>query len=196
MSHPPEPTWYTLSDAASVLNVSPRTVERRIAAGELSCRKDSKGRRMVGILDGQLGPERQVVHAMTASAQAASDSAHVLAVALERANADLAWTRQQADQWQAEARANRRWAGVAALVACLTSSVTVALVVQGVVGVRQPSDGLSDRTAAVDPPVVQRRTSDVAVLDTPEWQPLPVDPFDDPVGRMMLAAGTTDCDPE
>jgi hypothetical protein len=68
-------------------------------------------------------------------------------------------------------------------------SVTVGLVVmsdQGDGAVRQ-SSGIVSVVEGVSPPVdVQRRTSEVAV----------VDPYDDPVGRMMASAVDADCDNE
>lgn len=196
MSAPSEVLWHTLPDAASVLGVSVRTVERRVAAGELECRKDGKGRRQVGILPGQLDQERHAIQAMTASARASSDAASVLAVTLERTRVDLEWTRNQVDQWRdqadnwrTQATSWRRWAGAGFLAAGLAVSVTVALAFvadQDGGRVRQSSGIVTEFEEASPPVDVQRRTSEVAV----------VDPFDDPVGRMMEAAMNADCDDE
>ena len=196
MSTTSELTWHSLPDAASVLGVSVRTVERRIAAGELECRKDGKGHRQVGVLPGQLDQERHAIQAMTATARASSDAASALAVTLERTRTDLEWTRTQVDQWRdqadnwrTQATTWRRWAGAGFLAAGLAVSVTVGLVVvsdQGDGAVRQSSGSVSV-VEGVSPPVdVQRRTSEVAV----------VDPYDDPVGRMMASAVDADCDNE
>ena len=189
MSTTSDLTWHSLPDAASVLGVSVRTVERRIAAGELECRKDGKGHRQVGILPGQLDQERHAIQAMTATARASSDAASVLAVTLERTREDLEWTRNQVDHWRTQATSWRRWAGAGFLAAGLAVSVTVGLVVmpdQGDGAVRQ-SSGIVSVVEGVSPPVdVQRRTSEVEV----------VDPYDDPVGRMMASAVDPDCDNE
>jgi excisionase family DNA binding protein len=170
------PTWLTMAEAAARLNLSTRTVARRIAAGQLRTQRTPDGRTLVAVDTADLPVEAQAVAAVQATAEGSRQAALALADALPALQRvyEAAVDAAGRAAVQAEARAtaaerNASWWRVACLTACLPGVMGVLLAVwQGRQG-GQVADSLS---ATPEPPVSAMVPASVAVEDaTDGWHP-------------------------
>lgn len=125
-------TWVLIPDAAALLGVSTRTIERRIAGGQLE-RQERDGRVFVGIPDDLRAPADRMIEAVQADAlqlramaasitSTAEQTLSVMQSALARA--DAATVMAEARTVSAEARSRRAgWlaGGLAVLVGGLVA---------------------------------------------------------------------------
>jgi excisionase family DNA binding protein len=172
----PAPTWLTMAEAAARLNVSTRTVARRIAAGDLRTQRTSDGRVLVAVEVRDQPVEAQAIAAVQATAEGSRQAALALADALPALQRAYEAATQAAGQAvaAAEARANAAqqaasWWRVACLTACLPGVVAVVGLLLGRAGTGHGADVLS---AAPEPPVGSEVTAETAVEDAPTgWRP-------------------------
>jgi hypothetical protein len=169
MSSPTLP-WQTLTDAAAALGVSTRTLQRRIAAGELPSRKDERGRVVVQVALDALPPEVAATHAL----QTHADAHQQQAVALAQQVAVLT---RLAEQHHAELQRVRDDNRLAIRAWQVAASVAVAAsVILGAVSIRNGSDGVTSRQpddmAVVPAPAVLQRVRQVSVVDD-AWKGVP-----------------------
>ena len=155
--------WQLMADAAAALGVSIRTLQRRIVAGELTSRKDQRGRVEVQVSVADLPDKVAVVHAMQNHAAAHKQQASALAEQVE-------FMRSMVDGIRADARSQvRAWQLVAAVA-------VVAAVVFGAVSVRNSFVGVTHgqmtATAVVPVPDVLERGGQAVVVDD-DWQGVP-----------------------
>lgn len=140
-------TWRLMPEAAALLGVSVRTLERRVAAGRYTLMHDPEGRRLVDV--GADAPaEAALVQEVRQAGEDARHQSQVLAVALERVTAqqehalarlagELEVARQQeaqARQATEQARRVGRWGWMAAaggLAACAALGATLAHTLMG-----------------------------------------------------------------
>lgn len=150
-------TWMTIPEAATVLGCSPRTVERRLARGELR-RQERDGRVLVAIPDSLRRPADRMVEAVQQDAahmrqlsaavtQATEQAGMVLREAVTQARADAAAAIERAVQ--AEQGVRQAWRVSAALAAALVGALSVTVTVWVVRGEevarsRQEARQLSD----------------------------------------------------
>lgn len=169
-------TWLTMAEAAARLNLSTRTVARRIAAGQLRTQRTPDGRTLVAVEAADLPVEAQAVAAVQATAEGSRQAALALADALPALQRvyEAAVDAAGRAAVQAEARAtaaerNASWWRVACLTACLPGVMGVLLAVwQGRQG-GQVADSLS---ATPEPPVAAKVAAPVAVEDALDgWRP-------------------------
>lgn len=148
-------TWTTVASAASVLNVHPRTIERRIASGRMQSRRADDGQLQVlvdmpGPVESQPDPLETVrelaqdqVNLATGSASALVRFAHDDA---ERARQELVLVRQESDR----VRRGSRWAwgsvATMAAVVCLAVGWTTHRVTKSDAEI----DRLNEHAAAVE----------------------------------------------
>jgi phage protein D len=159
-----------LTDAAAALGVSTRTLQRRIAAGELPSRKDERGRVMVQVALDALPPEVAATHAL----QTHADAHQQQAVALAQQVAVLTRLAEQHHAELLQVRADNRLAIRAWQVAA--SVAVAASVILGAVSIRNGSDGVTSRQpddmAVVPAPAVLQRVRQVSVVDD-AWKGVP-----------------------
>jgi len=170
------PTWLTMAEAAARLNLSTRTVARRIAAGQLRTQRTPDGRTLVAVDTADLPVEAQAVAAVQATAEGSRMAALALADALptlqrayEAATLAAGKAVASAEARATDAERNASWWRVACLTACLPGVMGVLLAVwQGRQG-GQVADTLS---ATPEPPVAAMVAAPVAVEDAPDgWRP-------------------------
>jgi hypothetical protein len=106
-------SWFKLEDAARVLKVSTRTVERRIASGAFRVRHDAAGRRLIEVPLSGLPEETQAVAAMEATTRASGEAVAAMAAALEQVT-------DQAEELRGDLRRARSVTMAALLVATLS----------------------------------------------------------------------------
>jgi excisionase family DNA binding protein len=170
------PTWLTTAEAAARLNVSTRTVARRIAAGELSTQRTPDGRVLVAVDARSMPAEAQALTAVQATAEGSRQAALALADALpamQRAYeaAALAASRavEQADARVSAAERNASWWRMACLTACLPAVMAVAALSWTRAGVGHAADTVSDTP---ETPMAARVTAPVVVEADPDgWHP-------------------------
>jgi len=130
-------TWMTVPEAATVLGCSPRTVERRVARGELR-RQERDGRVLVAIPESLRRPADRMVEAVQQDAahmrqlsaavtQATEQAGMVLREAVAQARADAASAIERAVR--AEQRVRQAWRVSAALATALVGAVSVTVTV-------------------------------------------------------------------
>lgn len=105
-------SWFKLEDAARVLKVSTRTVERRLASGAFRVRYDAAGRRLIEIPLSGLPEETQAVAAMEANTRASAEAVKAMGAA-------LAQVTEQAKELREDLRRARSVTMAAMLVAAL-----------------------------------------------------------------------------
>lgn len=163
--------WMTLTDAASQLGVSVRTVQRRIAAGELDTTTDN-GRRLVAIVTPDNGATRRdtggghddaTVERSMQLAAAVSASADRVRVLAER----------RADELRADLTRTRRWAWsgwASAAVVGVAASVGAVVVTDQLATAEAQRDALADTVSRADTAAVSseareaRLTADLATM--------------------------------
>lgn len=160
--------WMPIADAAALLGVDARTVQRRMARGALRSQLTADGRRIVGITPADKPAQASAAAALAAGASASSRAAEGLLVAIERVQTAMQGRIDAADAAVSDARREaRRWRLACALV-CLTVCPTcVALALLARVEGRQASDTLPDTAKPTAP------ASDVMLAAIPpaDWHP-------------------------
>lgn len=106
-------SWFKLEDAARILKVSTRTVERRIASGAFRVRHDAARRRLIEVPLSGLPEETQAVAAMEANTRASGEAVKAMAAA-------LAQVTEQAEELRGDLRRARSVTLAAMLVAALS----------------------------------------------------------------------------
>lgn len=161
--------WMPIADAAALLGVDARTVQRRMARGVLRSQLTPDGRRIVGIAPADKPAQASAAAALAAGASASSRATEGLLVAIERIQAAMQGRIDAADAAVSDARREaRRWRLACALV-CLTvcpACVTLALLARA--EGRQAPDTMPDTAAASTGPA-----SDALALAIPsrDWHP-------------------------
>lgn len=170
------PTWLTMAEAAARLNISTRTVARRIAAGDLRTQRTADGRVLVAVEVRDQTVEAQAIAAVQATAEGSRQAALALAdalPALQRAYEAAAQAAGQAVA-AAEARASAAqqaasWWRVACLTACLPGVVAVIGLLLGRAGTGHGAEAMS---ATPEPAVGTEVAAETAVEDAPTgWRP-------------------------
>lgn len=175
------PTWLTMAEAAARLNLSTRTVARRIAAGQLRSQRTPDGRTLVAVEVADMAGEGLAVAAVAAQAEGNRQAALALGEALstlqrtyEAAHAAVEAKAEALSDRAAAAERSAYWWRVACLTACLPTVMAVAVLAL------KPSDRgqLADTVSATPlPPVAAQVAAPVAVEDTPDgWHPPMVGP--------------------
>lgn len=167
------PTWLTMAEAAARMNVSTRTVARRIAGGSLRTQRTPDGRVLVAVDAADLPVEAQAVAAVQATAEGSRQAALALADALptlqrayEAATVAAGQAVAAAEVRAVAAERNASWWRVACLTACLPGVMGV------VVAVGRGGHGADSLSAKADAPVAGMVAAEVAVEDTPDgWHP-------------------------
>jgi hypothetical protein len=122
--------WMPVADAAALLGVDARTVQRRVARGTLRSQLTVDGRRIVGITPADKPAQASAAAALAAGASASSRAADGLLAAIEQVRGAMQGRIDAADAAVAEARRDAsRWRLACAIV-CLTvcpAGVTLAL---------------------------------------------------------------------
>lgn len=161
---PTTQTWLTMAEAAARLNVSTRTVARRVAAGLLETQRTPDGRILVAVETRSMPVEAQAVVALQATAEGSRQAALALADALPSLQRAYEAAQQAAGRAVAvaEARASAAertasWWRVACLTACLPGVVAV------VVAAGRGGHGAEAVSATPEPPVAAMVTAPVAV---------------------------------
>lgn len=167
------PTWLTMAEAAARLNVSTRTIARRIAGGTMRTQRTPDGRVLVAVDAQSMPVEAQAVVALQATAEGSRQAALALADALPSLQRAYEAAQQAAGRAvvAAEARASAAertasWWRVACLTACLPGVVAV------VVAAGRGGHGADTASAMPEPPVAAMVAAEVAVDDAPDgWRP-------------------------
>ena len=126
-------TWMTVADAAALLGCSTRTIDRRVARGQLQ-RQDRDGRVFVAIPESMRRPADRMIEAVQADAaqlravvatvsDATEKAITVMRAALTHSEERAAASEQRA--MAADRRASRAWWVAAAAAAGVVGSVTV-----------------------------------------------------------------------
>jgi hypothetical protein len=141
--------WMPVADAAALLGVDARTVQRRVARGALRSQLTVDGRRIVGITPADKPAQASAAAALAAGASASSRAADGLLAAIEQVRGAMQGRIDAADAAVAEARRDaRRWRLACAIV-CLTVCPTgVALALLPHVGGWQAPDTMPDTVPA------------------------------------------------
>ena len=148
-------TWTTIASAASVLNVHPRTIERRIASGRMQSRRTDDGQvqvlvNMPGPVDSPSDPLETVRELAQDQVTLATGSASALVRFAqddaERARQELTLVRQESDK----VRRGSRWAwGAVATMAALVC-IAVGWTTHRVTKADAQIQRLNDHAAAVE----------------------------------------------
>ena len=160
-------TWATLEDAATALDCSVRTVQRRIADGTLQTRKDDSGRVQVRLPE-QTDTRKAVVQAVMQQ----SDNVVRMSESLSSSLATLL-ERQDRDRADMDATRRRQWrADMTAAVACVTAvALSAGLAWSILTASRQATDAAADQAvlqaryydASAEAAALQQRLLDVSV---------------------------------
>lgn len=167
------PTWLTMAEAAAKLNLSTRTIARRIASGTMRTQRTPDGRVLVAVTPSSMPVEAQAVAALQTTAEGSRQAALALSDALPSLQRAYEAAQQAAGQAvvAAEARAsaaerNASWWRVACLTACLPGVVAV------VVAAGMGRHGADTMSATPEPPVSALTPVEMAVEDAPnDWRP-------------------------
>jgi excisionase family DNA binding protein len=170
------PTWLTMAEAAARLNVSTRTVARRIAAGDLRTQRTPDGRVLVAIEVHDQPVEAQAIAAVQATAEGSRQAALALADALpalqrayEAATLAAGQAVAAAEARAADAARNAAAWRVACLTACLPGVVAVIGLLMGRAGT---GHGADTRSATPEPPTGSMVAAETAAEDAPTgWRP-------------------------
>jgi hypothetical protein len=161
--------WMPVADAAALLGVDARTVQRRITRGTLRSQLTHDGRRIVGITPADKPAQASAAAALAAGASASSKAAEGLLVAIERIQAAMQGRIDAADTAVVEARREaRRWRLACAIVCLTVCPTAVALALLGRAEGRQAPDtmpgAMPSSTSAPD-------TAALAFAPLRDWHP-------------------------
>jgi excisionase family DNA binding protein len=169
-------TWLTMAEAAARMNVSARTVARRVANGQLRTQRTPDGRVLVAVEVADMAGEGLAVAAVAAQAEGNRQAALALGEALgalqrtyEAAHAAVEAKAAALSDRAAAAERSAYWWRVACLSACLPTVMAVAVLTLRTSDHGQPADTVS---ATPLPPVAAKVPAPVAVEADPDgWHP-------------------------
>lgn len=163
------PTWLTMAEAAARLNVSTRTVARRVAAGDLRTQRTADGRVLVAVEVADMAGEGRAVAAVAAQAEGNRQAALALGEALGALQRTYEAATVAAQGRAAAAERDARWWRVACLTACLPSVMALGLLAWRLSDHGQVADTVADTPL---PPVAAKVAAPVTVeMASDGWHP-------------------------